>query len=319
MNKKIPILLLTNDRPNLLEKVLRRIVQFTNWDEFDLWILDNFSTKSNLKIINSFKANYPFISIYSTKYNQVSQIQNDVIKFLKSDIYIKIDDDILVSENWTTPLVDVYNRNYSKMSFGSVVIPINGFGWVPFLEIMNYRDEFVRLFPEVELKQGCMDVAVWSNKEVNEFIWNRCINIDDTAAKFKELQHGNFKDLICPYRYSIGTIIFSHKTWEDMGGWKVQNGYDKVLKRQKKYHSLVNTYKKYLNKGQLGMYSRANLLSDILSGATTSEVGGDEEAICKYSNEKGLTIPITTQGIVFHFSFGPLDQYLMNKIYFKLS
>src|ERR1043165_7305113 len=146
MKKKVPILLLTNDRPNMLEKVLSRLMKHTNWNEFDLWILDNFSTKANLKIINLFKANYPFINMFSTKFNQLSIIQNEVIKQLKSDICIKIDDDILVSENWTTPFIDVYNRNYSKMSFGSVVIPINGFGWIPFLEIMNYKDEFVQRF-----------------------------------------------------------------------------------------------------------------------------------------------------------------------------
>src|SRR3954454_14307206 len=182
MKRKIPILLLTNDRPNMLEKVLIRIMKYTDWNQFDLWILDNFSTKANAKIINLFKANYPFINIYSTRFNQLSIIQNEVIKQLKSDIYIKMDDDILVSENWTTPLIEVYNRNYAKMSFGSVVIPINGFGWLPFLEIMKLKEDFVERFPGVELKQDCMDVAVWNNKEVNEYIWDKCLDIDATAA-----------------------------------------------------------------------------------------------------------------------------------------
>ncbi|HXH99813.1 MAG TPA: glycosyltransferase [Sphingobacteriaceae bacterium] len=313
--KKIPILLLTHDRPNLLEKVLKRLIKYTNWNEFDLWILDNFSTTSNTKIINLFKDNYPFINIYSTRYNQVSQIQNDVIKLLKAEIYIKLDDDILVSENWTKPFIDVFNRNYSKMSFGSVVIPINGFGWLPFLEIMDLKTDFQRKFPEVELKQDCMDVAVFNDKKVNEYIWEKCYNIDDTARTFIENQKSQFLDLQCPHRYSIGAIIFSHETWRKMGGWKVQVGYEKVLARQKRFQRLASFWK---NKEIKNSYTRLNHIADIFSGATSSEMAGDEIGIYNYSQENDLIIPVTTQGIVFHFSFGPVDSYLMSKIYLKL-
>ena len=319
MKTKIPILLLTNDRPNLLEKVLHRLIRYTNWEEFDLWILDNFSTRANAKIISMFKANYPFINVYSTRFNQLSIIQNEVVKKLKSDIYIKMDDDMLVSENWTTPFIDVYNRNYSKMSFGSVVIPINGFGWVPFLEIMNLTDEFKALFPNVELKQDCTDVAVWDNKDVNEYIWNKCLDIEATTTTFIENQKGQFRDLICPHRYSIGTIIFSYKTWEDMGGWRVQPGYSSVLKKQKRYNTLANTLKGFKDKNWQNKYTRMNIVADLLAGATSSEVGGDELGIFEYSRDKGLIIPITTQGIVYHFSFGQHDQYLMDKVYLKLN
>lgn len=318
MKKKVPILLLTNDRPNMLEKVLTRVMKYTNWKEFDLWILDNFSTKANKKIINLFKANYPFINVFSTTYNQLSIIQNEVIKYLKSDIYIKMDDDILVSENWTIPLIDVYNRNHSSMSYGSVVIPVNSFGWVPFLEIMNYKEEFVELFPDVKLEQNGTDAAVFFNKDVNEYIWNKCIDIDTTASHFIANQNGNFKDLVCPHKYSIGTIIFSHKTWEDMGGWQVEDRYDKVLKKQKKYQSIANTIKNFTDPAYKNQYTRMNLLADVFSGANRSELGHDEHGIFEYSKRKGLSIPVTTQGIVFHFAYGPVDQHLMNKIYLKL-
>jgi hypothetical protein len=241
-----------------------------------------------------------------------------VIKKLKSDIYIKMDDDMLVSEDWTKPLIDVYNRNYTKMSFGSVVIPINGFGWLPFLEIMKLKEDFVERFPSVELKQDCMDVAVWDNKEVNEYIWNKCLDIDATAATFVSNQNGKYKDLLCPHRYSIGTIIFSHERWQDMGGWKVQDGYDKVLNRQRRYLKYINAYKTVRDPETKNRYTRLNAISDIVTGANKCEVGGDEVGIYQYTIEKGLTMPVTTQGIVFHFSFGPLDQFMMNKIYLKL-
>jgi hypothetical protein len=316
MKNKVPILLLTHDRPNMLEKVLHRIIKYTDWNDFDLWILNNRPSTSNAKVVRMFKDNYPFINIYTTPYNQVSQIQNEVIRQLKSDIYIKMDDDILVAENWTTPFIDVYNRNYRNMSFGSVIIPINGFGWLPFMDVMNITEEFKNHFPKVELKQGCMDVAVWNDKLVNEFIWNKCLNVDKTAATFLANQQNNFQDLFCPHRYSIGAIIFSHQVWESMGGWKVQAGYDKVISRQKLFNKWANLWK---GKERGQQYTRLNMLADVLAGATQSEMAGDEVGIYDYSVEKGLTIPVTTQGIVFHFSFGPVDQYLMQKIYLNLN
>jgi hypothetical protein len=315
--QKIPILLITKDRPTLLEKVLNRVIAYTDWDKHDLWILDNLSTDANKKIINMYKFRYPFINVYATKYNQLALIQNEVISKLRADLYIKIDDDILVSENWTDAFIGVYERNYRNMSFGSVTIPINGFGWVPFLEIMNLTKEFKQLFPNVPLNQACMDVAVYKDPKVNEFIWENCLNIDHTATTFKNNQHGDFKDLICPHRYSIGAIVFGHKFWEKMGGWKVQDNYKQNLRKQALYQKMAN-YIKSFKKGQ-HPYTRLNMMADILANTNQGLLGYEEEAVFNYSEQQGLIIPVTTQGIVFHFSFGPVDQYLMNRVYNRIN
>ena len=316
MTKKIPILLLTKDRPNLLEKVLARVIRFTDWNKFEFWILDNLSSSSNRKIIRMFKDRYPHINVYSSTYNQLALIQNEVIERLKADYYIKIDDDILVSENWTDGFTGVYERNYKTMCFGSVIIPINGFGWVPFLEIMNLTEKFKAEFPEEALRQDCYNVPVYNNAKANEFIWNNCLAIDNTAKVFVSNQQGNFKDLICPHRYSIGAIVFSHQRWQEMGGWKVQAGYNNVLKNQQRLNNVAN----FINKARQreSQSTKWNDIANMISNAHQGELGIEEEEVFNYSIEKGLTIPVTTQGIVFHFSFGPVDQYLMNKVYHKI-
>ena len=316
MNNKIPILLITKDRPTLLEKVLTRLIAFTDWNKFDLWILDNFSTDANKKIISMFKYMHPFINVYSSTYNQLALIQNEVIAKLKADIYIKIDDDILVTENWTDGFVGVYERHHDKMSFGSVTIPINGFGWVPFLEIMNLTDEFNERFPGVPLNQACMDVAVYNSKEVNEFIWNNCLDINATAQRFHINQNGTFKDMICPHRYSIGAIVFSHQFWETMGGWKVQPLYEKNLKKQALYKKAANWIRKYRGTGEED--KKYSTIADIMAETHQGVLGLEEEAVFEYSQQKGLIIPVTTQSLVFHFSFGPVDQYLMNRVYTRI-
>lgn len=314
--KKIPILLITKDRPTLLEKVLTRVMKYTDWSKFDLWILDNYSTDANRKIINMFKYMYPFINVYATTYNQLAAIQNEVIAKLKADFYIKIDDDILVTEGWTDAFVGVYERNHDKMSFGSVTIPINGFGWVPFMEIMGITEEFKQRFPNTPINQECMDVAVYKDKEVNEFLWEHCLDLDKTAETFIKNQNGQFQDLICPHRYSIGAIVFSHKFWEDMGGWFVQANFQKILKKQALYKKVANFIIK--NRPLSANHKKYLPIADILSEANQGELGFEEREVFKYSQEKGMIIPVTTQGIVFHFSFGPVDQYLMNRVYTKI-
>jgi len=315
MKKKIPILLLTKDRPTLLEKVLARVIKYTDWEQFELWILDNLSSDSNRKIISMYKYMYPFINVYPTTYNQLALIQNEVIAKLKADLYIKIDDDILVTENWTDGFVGVYERNYKTMAFGSVIIPINGFGWVPFLEIMNLTDEFKSCFPGTPLNQACMDVAVYKNKEVNEFIWNHCLDIDATAATFIKNQQSGYRDDICPHRYSIGAIVFSHSRWEEMGGWKVQDRYTINLKKQRIYNKVARVIKKLKNNP---VDTRWEQVANILSGTTQGHLALEEEEVYKYSIDNALTIPVSTESIVFHFSFGPVDQFLMNKVYTKI-
>ncbi len=316
MSKRIPILLITKDRPTLLEKVLIRLIKYTDWEKFDLWILDNYSTDANRKIINMFKYRYPFINIYATSFNQLAVIQNQVIEKLKADFYIKIDDDILVTENWTDAFVGVYERHHQTMSFGSVTIPINGFGWVPFMEIMGIIPEFKSRFPQIPIQQDCMDVAIYKEKEVNEFIWEHCLDLDDTARTFIANQNGTYQDLICPHRYSIGAIVFSHKFWEEMGGWYVQANFNTILKKQAFYQKIAGYITRYRKAGPAD--KKYGTIADILSDAYQGELGFEEREVFKYSQEKGLTIPVTTQGIVFHFSFGPVDQYLMNRVYGRI-
>jgi hypothetical protein len=313
---KIPILLLTRDRATLLEKVLERLIKYTDWEKFDLWILDNKSTASNKKIINMFKYRFPFINVYATEYNQLALIQNEVIAKLKADFYIKLDDDILVGKGWTDGFVGVCERNFDKMSFGGVVMPINGFGWVPFMEIMGLTEEFKEKFPGTPMNQACMDVPVFKDKAVNEFLWEHCLDLDATVESFKQRQHGNYQDLICPHRYSIGAIVFTHKSWEKMGGWKVQEGYDNNIKRQIKYQKVANWLKKRRNIPDT--YSRLNLLADLFSNTYQGVLGYEEEVVFDYSQQNNLIIPVTTQSVVFHFSFGPVDQHLMNTIYHRI-
>jgi len=315
MKSKIPILLITHDRPYLLPKVLNRLIKFTDLDEFEIWILDNASKPSTKRIISAYSEKYTFLNVFSQEVNQVSVIQNSIISKLKRDLYIKLDDDIFVTENWYSSFINVYERNKEDISIGSVIIPINGFGWKSFLEIMNYKEEFNSKFKGIKLVQGCTEPAVWNNDKVCEFIWNKCIPLEHTTEKFLKMQNNNFIDFIVPHRYSIGAIVFSHEFWEKMGGWKVDEGFNRRLKRFRFLTKINQFIANIRNKEE---QKRIQEIIKIISKIDISGLGVDEEYLFKFSKENGFKQYVTTEGIVYHFSFFSTEDYLMKKIYLSL-
>lgn len=313
--KKIPILLITHNRPYLLGKVLDRLLKFTPWDKFELWILDNFSTKPNRLVIQAYKNEFKFINVFSQPFNQISTIQNQIIADLMSDYYIKLDDDILVTEDWYKGFLGVLDRHSVDLSVGSVVIPINGFGWIPFLSIMGVIDEFKKDFDEIDLIQGCTEPAVWNSEYVTKFIWEKCLDLDNTARKFVDNQKEKFIDYEVRSRYSIGAITFTHNTWEKMGGWKVEDGFQKRLYVREKMHKINSFIAKIRKKEN---QKRIEHIIDILTKINVSQLGIEEEHIYNFSKENGLKQYVTSESLVYHFSFFPTEEYLMKNVFLKI-
>lgn len=314
--KKIPILLVTHNRPNLLDKVLNRLMRFTPWDLFDLWILDNYSTLPNKRIIQAYKEQFMFINVFSQNFNQISEIQNQVISILKSDLYIKIDDDILVTKNWYKGFLGVYERNSSNISIGSVLIPINGFGWVPFIQIMGLTEDFSIKFPKIELKQGCTDPAVWNNNIVNNYIWQRTLDLDKTSEEFIQKTENSFSDYEVKTHYSIGAIIFSHEFWQKMGGWKVEDGFYRRLKTRDVLVKLSRSIAKIRRKAR---QNRIDQIIDIITRTNISALGIEEEHVFKTTKELGLKQYVTSESMIYHFAFHTTEEYLMKKVFLKIN
>lgn len=311
---KIPILLITHDRPYLLDKVLNRLIKYTDWKEFELWICSNASTNANDKIIKAYAKRYKEINVFYQDVNQISLIQNNLINKLRAEIYIKLDDDILVSENWYKGFIGLIERHGKDMSIGSVVIPINGFGWLPFLEIMGYIEDFKSKFPEIELIQGCMEPASWYSKDVNKYLWEKSLNIDDVAKQFTTKQK-SIRDLEVPFRYSIGAIVFYHDFWQKMNGWKVHP----LFKRNEQIYKALSLINHSIAKIRGRKEQRkVQEIIKILSGMTRSALGTEEEYLFEFSTKNGYKQFVTTESIVFHFAFGPTEDYLMKNIYLDI-
>ena len=313
--KKIPILLIVNDRPYLLPIVLNRIIKFTNWDKFELWILENYASDSVKKIIAAYKTKYSFINIYFQEINQISQIQNSIISKLKRDLYIKLDDDIFVTKNWTNGFVNIIERNNYDISIGSVVIPVNGFGWKIFLEKMDLVSEFYKKFPDLSIIQGCMETAVWKNPKVAQFMWEHSLPLDTIANKFINSQNEKFEDYEVQYRYSIGAITFTHDFWKKMGGWKIDENF---FKKEKAFNFLNFVNNKIAKLRNREKQNRIRKIIEIVTTMNKSTLGMEEEYLFKFSQENNLKQYATTESIVFHFSYYPTELSIIKSFLLKI-
>ena len=56
----------------------------------------------------------------------------------------------------------------------------------------------------------------------------------------------------------------------------------------------------------------------IMTKINISALGNDEEQLFRSSNELGLKQYVTTEGIVYHFAFYPVEEYLMRKVFLEI-
>lgn len=160
------------------------------------------------------------------KKDLLSQVQNVAIRLHpKADFIFKIDEDILLCENYFTRLKNAYINAERKtpypIGFMGPLININAYGSYAFLhtigEIDNYEKKFGKY--EVFTKEDDSRNKIHKSPEVALFLWEKTIPFDETANKIKMINKDNFS--ICPVRFSIGAIAFKRSFWDDLGGFEV--------------------------------------------------------------------------------------------------
>jgi len=201
------------------------------------------------------------------------------------------------------------------MSLGSVIIPINTFGWKYFIKIMKLENEFKTFFPFTNFNNEENDISLLSNPKIVEYIWKNSLPLDTVHKKFVENQKGDFIDYVCPHRYSIGAIIFTHNIWEDMGMWKIDNSFNKKLKIYNYFNYFLDVYKKIRKKEKA---ERLEQIAKILLNLHKSALGIDEQQIFEFSQRNNLKMMVTTQSLIYHYSYHTTEEHLMKTIYLDL-
>lgn len=165
-------------------------------------------------------------SYLSTERNNVSLVQNMAIRLHPNAEFIyKIDEDIFMTKNSFEKLMETYNKAVCDkkyyVGFVAPLIPINGYGYVRILEKLNKANVYKDKFDAVTYGgSGRFDSPIERNPVVAEFFWGGRIipSIDEMNANFQE---NPIEYKACPFRFSIGCILFSRDVWSHMGMFNV--------------------------------------------------------------------------------------------------
>lgn len=104
---KIAIVILNWNGKKLLETFLPSIVNFSS-EKAEIVVADNASTDDSISYV---KKHFPSVNIIENAINGgYAKGYNDALQAVEADIYCLINSDVEVTENWLSPVIDVFEK-----------------------------------------------------------------------------------------------------------------------------------------------------------------------------------------------------------------
>ncbi len=106
---KVAVVILNWNGKDLLEKFLPSVVKFSN--EANVYIADNASTDDSVAFISEF---FPSVKIIQNKVNGgYAKGYNEALKNLSEEVFVLLNSDVEVTENWLQPVISEFERDNS--------------------------------------------------------------------------------------------------------------------------------------------------------------------------------------------------------------
>jgi GT2 family glycosyltransferase len=106
---KVAVVILNWNGKDLLEKFLPSVVKFSA--EATVYLADNASTDTSVSYVSEF---FPKVKIIQNKVNGgYAKGYNDALKNLSEDIFVLLNSDVEVTENWLQPVISEFEKDAS--------------------------------------------------------------------------------------------------------------------------------------------------------------------------------------------------------------
>lgn len=172
-------------------------------------------------------------SYLTTEVNKITAALNSAIYLYKEARFVyKIDEDIFVTKGSFEKLAETYASlkriSRYEVGFVSPVIPVNTYGYSRILKILDIERDWESRFGEIKCSDGSSHhLAVMENPDAAKFLWGEThLQLRDIDALAAQLACKPLDFSICPFRYSIGMILFERETWIKMRLFPVGEGND---------------------------------------------------------------------------------------------
>ncbi len=104
---KIAVVILNWNGKKLLEQFLPSVIKYSK--EATIYLADNASSDDSVSFV---QANYPSVSIIINKVNGgYAKGYNDALKDLKEPVFCLLNNDVEVTKNWLSPIIETFNKN----------------------------------------------------------------------------------------------------------------------------------------------------------------------------------------------------------------
>ena len=104
---KIAIVILNWNGAALLEEFLPSVLQYS--PEATVYVADNASTDNSLKLLQN---KFPNVAIIQNRVNGgYAKGYNDALKDLKEDLFVLLNNDVAVTENWLQPFIQAFSED----------------------------------------------------------------------------------------------------------------------------------------------------------------------------------------------------------------
>jgi len=109
---KVAVVILNWNGKDLLEKFLPSVVRFSSGAT--VYVADNASTDNSVSFVSEF---FPTVKIIQNKMNGgYAKGYNDALKNLSEDIFVLLNSDVELTENWLPPLISEFEKDASVVA-----------------------------------------------------------------------------------------------------------------------------------------------------------------------------------------------------------
>lgn len=151
------VIILNWNGRNLLEKFLPSILKYSG--AANIYVADNASTDDSITFL---KENLPEVKIIQNKENGgYAKGYNDALKYLQEDIFILLNSDVEVTENWLEPILEIFENEPETAAVQPKILDYNKRNYFEysgaaggFVDMLGYPYCRGRIFDSIEEDHG---------------------------------------------------------------------------------------------------------------------------------------------------------------------
>lgn len=202
------------------QNVFGRIEKYIR-DDMDVCVISSGLFSDQLDKICE-KNNWSYLS---TKQNNVCLVQNVAISKHPNAQYIfKLDEDVFITENYFESMLESYEHAKQGRYSPGVMAPllnINGYSSARIIEKLQLKGVYEEKFGAFKYATGAA-TQIESNPEFAKFMWGKDNYVPDIDELNRVFSKEERVENPCPYRFSIGAVLFERSLWEDMNYFTVE-------------------------------------------------------------------------------------------------